>query len=79
MMYALQLTRYKMFLRAKDGGTTDNKASAMLFYTIDEARAYVTTWRTTSSVSGASTMQISIVEVETAPTIKKVGKEVEIV
>lgn len=79
MMYALRLTRYKMFLRAKDGGTTDNKESAMLFSTIDEARAYVTDWRTTSFVSDASTMQISIVEVETAPVIKKVGKEVEIV
>jgi len=79
MMYALRLTRYKMFIRALDGGCTDNKASATLFATVDEAKEYVTDWRATSFVDGASSMQISIVEVETKLVITKVGKEVEIV
>lgn len=79
-MYALRMTRYKMFIRASDGGGTDNKASAMLFDTIESAREYVTNnWRTTCQVSGASSMDISIIEVETKPVIQKIGKEVEIV
>lgn len=73
------MTRYKMFIRALDGGGTDNKASAMLFDTIKSAREYVTDWRTTSQVGGASSMDISIIEVETKPVIQKIGKEVEIV
>lgn len=79
-MYALRMTRYKMFIRALDGGGTDNKASAMLFDTIESAREYVTNnWRTTSQVSGRSSMDISIIEVETKPVIQKIGKEVEVV
>lgn len=78
MMYALRMTKYKMFLR-HDGGGTDNKASAILFNTIEQARDYVSTWRGDSYVVGSSSMQISIVEVETKPVIKKIGKDVEIV
>lgn len=78
-MYTLRMTRYKMFLRAKDGGGTDNKAAAILFDTVESARAYVTDWRGTSFVSGASSMDISIIEVETKPVITKIGKEMEVV
>lgn len=77
-MYALRMTRYKMFIRALDGGGTDNKASAMLFETIESARDYVTNnWRKTSQVVGSYSMDISIIEVETKPVIQKIGKEVE--
>lgn len=78
-MYTLRLTRYKMFIRAVDGCCTDNKASAILFNTVEEARAYVLTWRVTSTVSGSSSMQVSIVEVQTKLVVQKVGKEVEVI
>jgi hypothetical protein len=68
-----------MFIRKSDGCCTDNKAAAILFDTVEEARTYVKDWRVTSTVSGKSTMAISIVEVETKLVINKVGKEVEVV
>lgn len=76
-MYALKF--YSMFIRASDGHCTDNKASAILFDTVDEAKAYVASWRTTSGVHHAPTDKVSIIEVETKRVIQKVGKEVEVV
>jgi hypothetical protein len=68
-----------MFIRALDGGCTDNKSSAMLFNTVDEAKAYVTGWRESSYVVGKSSLQLSIIEVETKHIISKIGKEIEII
>jgi len=57
---------------------TDNKASAMLFDTPDEAKEYCVKWKITSQVSDASSADVELVEVEVKPTISKVGKVVEI-
>ena len=78
-MYTLKLTKYKMFISASDGCCTDSKDVAVLFGTVDEAKDYVNNWRINSTVSGKSTMQISIMEVTTRPVIQKVGQEVEVV
>jgi hypothetical protein len=64
-----------MFIR-QDGLCTDNKNSAKLFTTIDQAKTYVTEWRKTSTVNGKESLTVNIVEVETRPIINKVGKTI---
>ena len=76
-MYALKLTKYKMFIRESDGYCTDNKTAAILFNTVEQAKDYVVGWRETSQVVGKASMKISIVEVETKLVIQKVGKKVD--
>ena len=77
-MFTLRLTKYRMFIRA-DGFCTNNKTAAILFNTAEEAKEYVARWRVESTVSGRSSMKVSIVAVETKQVIHKLGKEVEVV
>ena len=74
-MFALRF--YNMFIR-KDGLMTDNKSSALLFNTTNEAREYVTDWRVTSAVHNKENADVEVVEVETKQVISKVGKVVEL-
>jgi len=79
-MYTLRLGPEcgNMFIR-QDGLCTDNKNSAKLFITIDQAKTYVTEWRKTSPVTGKESLTINIVEVEIKPIIKSIGRVIETV
>lgn len=68
-----------MFIRESDGLCTDNKAAAKLFDTIEQAKEYTKEWRKVSPVDARISLKLSIVEVETKPVIKRVGKEVEVI
>ena len=67
-MYAIKF--HGMYVRALDGGMTDNKQSVKLFDTIEMATEYAETWAQTSQVHG-NKKSASIVEVETKLVMKK--------
>jgi hypothetical protein len=67
-MYAIKF--HGMYVRALDGGMTDNKQSVKLFDTIEMATEYAKTWAQTSQVHGDKN-SACIVEVETKLVMKK--------
>ena len=68
-MFALQLVPpFKMYIRASDGLMTDNKSSAKVFESIQQAEEYYTDWLATK-VQG--TIRFNIVEVEVKKVITK--------
>ena len=77
-MYALRLGKYSAMFIRNDGLCTDNKASAKLFDTVEEAREYVKTWRTDSGVHGKEDIPLQLLEVQTKSVIQKVGAVLEI-
>lgn len=87
-MFALRICRYTktipgsstpgpsgipdgMFIKP-DGLLTDNKQSAKLFNTVQEAADYATEWRKSPDTNDPVTMPLFIVECEVKPVIQKV-------
>lgn len=64
-----------MYVRP-DGKMTDHPPNALIFDTVDEAWVYLRDWRTNSLVTGADTIPMFIVEVE---TIRKVKRQLRVV
>lgn len=77
MMYALRLKRISSMFIGNDGFCTSSRAAVKLFDTADQARSYVVEWRAAGRVVGSSTLSLSLLEVETKPVIKRIGKEME--
>lgn len=73
-MYALKYCG--MFIRVKDGLMTDNKASAILFGDPVAAEKYAENWKVTTDVHQVPQHSVQLIEVETRPTISRVGKVV---
>lgn len=76
-MYALRY--YGMFVRAKDGQMTENKSSAKLFETPEEAKAYAMEQFKANGVATDPSVLMELVEVETKPTISKVVKVFDLI
>lgn len=76
-MYALKIVNTQMFIR-KEHFCTDNKASALLFETAEQAREYVNDWRTRLRVNLRDDVPLVLVEVAVKPVMTKVLQEIEI-